>query len=161
MAAKNERYITPAIRRCGRTTHVIIILALGLQLLAIADSSGMVPTHWGITGEADSYVPAWQTLIFWAVLAAVITLDELLAKHLDVKYWNRPNHLAEDRLESWYFMSMRILFSTNLIISLIALAFALMYLLHAYDLATPLVLTLVAALFANMIIEYIRWKRMG
>ncbi len=161
MACRNERYITNGMRRCVRVSRVFLVVALVIQLLAIGISPEEVPIHWGANGEVDAYSSPWSTLIVWGILAGVIALDAFIARSLDVEFWNAPRNLDEGRLESWRFFSMRVLFGTNLILSAIALAFALVYLLRAYEWASFLAIALVAVLFGYYIFEYVRWRKQG
>lgn len=159
MASTNERYITDSIRRTGRTTHIVIIAAFAVQVLAIVASPSEVPLHWGADGEADSYGSPWLALIAWAIFAGCIVLCELVARNVDVEYWNRPSKIQPDKLESWYSFSMGLLYRANLIVAVLALAMALIYLLQAYQLMFPLVILLVAVLLGYVVIAPAMWKK--
>lgn len=159
MAYRNERYITNGMRKCARVTRVILATALAIQLLAITMSPEEVPIHWRFDGKADSYGPPWMALLLWGILAGVIALDAFITRSLDVEFWNTPPNLDEDRLESWRFFSMRVLFGTNLILSVIALTFALMYLLQAYEWAPFFAIALIIILFGYYIFEYAHWRK--
>ncbi len=65
------------------------------------------------------------------------------------------------RNERYITNGMRVLFGTSLILSAIALAFALVYLLRAYEQAFFLAIALVAVLFGYYIFEYVRWRKQG
>lgn len=161
MACVNDRYITSGMRKCACATRILFAVALAVQLLAISASPEEVPIHWGMSGKADAHGSPWLMLLFWGGMAAAAGCFELVARNLDVEFWNKPRKLEEGRLESWYALSMRISYGTSLVLSFTVLAVAVACLLHAYGWISRLAIAFMAALFGYYIFEHARWRRQG
>ncbi len=59
-----------------RAITIIALLIIGVQILLSLFSypflPAVVPTHWGINGQADSYAPKWLNTLLFPVMSLVI-----------------------------------------------------------------------------------------
>lgn len=159
MNADNDQYVTKAIRKRGRIANVLLVLALAIQLIAIISSPSEVPLHWGADGEADAYGSPWLTLIVWFILAIVVALCKLTATHVSVKYWNKPSKIQPGELEGWYAHSMKLVYNTSLMISIMALGIAIIYLLHAFEIMFVFIIVFALFLVAYCIYGSVNWRK--
>jgi hypothetical protein len=89
--------LTASLRLLGPAIALIGIVAMIIGYLGLPDT---VPTHFGITGEADAYGPRWNVLVLAGVWALVQAMVSGLATHPRV--FNYPVPVTAENAQRLY-----------------------------------------------------------
>lgn len=88
------------VRALRIASLVATAVGIAAALVAYPSLSAVVPTHFGITGEADAFGPRWTLLVLLAIWAALQLLIAWMSRHPE--WGNVPVAITEANAQRVY-----------------------------------------------------------